>query len=346
MKRQKIFLGAYLNVINAQNLNCRSLSKYLDKKKYKIISLSLGNNLDLDKIEDVFIIKVSPLFYKTSNFFSFLLGVLISDICYFPKHQSTPKLAVLLARLLKRKIFTTIEGNMCDESKENMISNFGSLSRIKSYFRLFPNIYGITTHIINNSTCAVNTKDHPLFLGVDRGNFKFIRFRDKLNEIIFIGSLNKRKNVNDFINLAKLFPDLKFHVVGSGPEEFNLKEISTSNVFFHGSLNHLQLSDLLNKIDLHFLPSKSEGFPKVILETASLGIPSILYNTYGADEWIDSGVNGFLLSEFTEVVDLIDKLKKNSNLLYQNSTQTVKISEIFDWNLMIKYWENEIDSLL
>ena len=42
MSKVKIFLGAYLDVINAQNLNCRHIAKYLDKNKFKVYSLSIN----------------------------------------------------------------------------------------------------------------------------------------------------------------------------------------------------------------------------------------------------------------------------------------------------------------
>ena len=69
--------------------------------------------------------------------------------------------------------------------------------------------------------------------------------------------------------MSSYFPEISFNVVGDGPERKRLKSISGDNVIFHNKLNHECLSKLLRDMDLHFLPSKSEGFPKVVLETAS-----------------------------------------------------------------------------
>ena len=41
--RIKVFLGAYLNQTNAQNLNCLSLAKYLDKSKFEIYALEINH---------------------------------------------------------------------------------------------------------------------------------------------------------------------------------------------------------------------------------------------------------------------------------------------------------------
>ena len=54
------------------------------------------------------------------------------------------------------------------------------------------------------------------------------------------------------------------------------------------------------------MPSKSEGFPKVILEAASVGIPSIVYDSYGASEWMQNNKNGFIVKDFQNVIDIID----------------------------------------
>ena len=40
-KRQKVFLGAYVNSINAQNLNCRALALHIDSKRFKCSAMEL-----------------------------------------------------------------------------------------------------------------------------------------------------------------------------------------------------------------------------------------------------------------------------------------------------------------
>ena len=98
-------------------------------------------------------------------------------------------------------------------------------------------------------------------------------------------------------------------------------------------------------MDLHFLPSRSEGFPKVVLETASSSIPSILYDDYGADSWIDHSENGFVVSTFEEVKSIIDNLIENPDLLIRNSENVLELAEKFDWKIIIKSWEKVIDNL-
>lgn len=342
--KKKIFLGAYINVINAQNINCKSIASHLDKKKYSVKTLVLGDE-NIESLDAVSCIKVSILGYKISNFVAFIKGMLWADVCYFPKHQSTPKLILKIANFLDKKIFTTIEGNMCDTSKKSMVESFGSLENMKSYLSMIPNIFGITPHLILSSNCGVKINNYPLFLGVDKSIFSNNVIKNRVENLVFIGSLIKRKNLNDILDLAKHFKNITFNIIGDGPLKDKLKKKSTPNVHFFGELNSYDISNLLQNMDLHILLSRSEGFPKVILETASSAIPSLLYNDYGADRWINHSENGFVVSTFEEVKDTIDSLIKSPALLRKNSENVLELAEKFDWKIIIKSWEKVIDNL-
>ena len=245
------------------------------------------------------------------------------------------------ANLLRKKIFTTIEINMCNTSKESMIANFDGQSKMKEYFNLIPNIYGISSYLINDSNCGVKLYSFPLYLGVEN-EFFTSSVSSSLSNIVFMGSLIKRKNIDEILDLAVDFKDLTFHIIGDGFMRDELEKDSSSNVIFYGKLTHDKISDVLQNIDLHILLSRSEGFPKVILETASAGIPSIVYGDYGAEEWITNNVNGFVLSRKEDVIEKIKELMLNPEMLILNSKEAVKLADKFSWDKLIKKWEKEI----
>ena len=228
---------------------------------------------------------------------------------------------------------------MCDRSKRNILDYLGGEQSFKKHFNLIPNIFGITKDIISKANCGVQLEKKPLYLGVDCTNFT-PKVKQKLNNIVYVGRLVKSKDVIEILSLADIFSNINFHLVGQG----NLKK-ATTNVKFYGLLNHNELNDLFLEMDLHFLPSKSEGFPKVILETAAAGIPSIVYADYGAKEWISHSNNGFVINEFEQIVEIVKELQKNKNLLKENSKAAILLSEKFDWRIMIKDWENQILNL-
>ena len=95
-----------------------------------------------------------------------------------------------------------------------------------------------------------------------------------------------------------------------------------------------------------YFPSRLEGFPKVVLECAAAGVPSILYNDYGADEWIISGKNGFVVKDMDEAENTIKYLIENPTSLSELSQGATELGKSYDWNIVIKEWETVIDDLL
>ena len=78
---------------------------------------------------------------------------------------------------------------------------------------------------------------------------------------------------------------------------------------------------------------------------SSSSIPSLLYHDYGADRWIDTGVNGFVVRTKEEVLLRLQELIENPILLEKNSNGAFLLSKDFDWRIRIKDWEKAIDNL-
>lgn len=345
MRKKKIFLGGYINQMNAQNINCKSIAHHLDKDKYIVKTLVLGSE-NIPNITGVTYIRVYTFLYAISNLIAFIRAVFWSDVCYVPKHQSTPKFALKIARFFGTKIFTTIEGNMCDTSVKSMIDSFGSIEKMNNYFKYIVNIFGITKHLIQNSTCGVNLNNKPLVLGVEHKELNFNYPRTSLKNIIFIGSLIKRKRVDEIIKLAVIYPNITFHIVGDGALRNDLRSQATINVIFHGKISHNDIGSFLQDMDLNILLSKSEGFPKVILECASASVPSLLYDNYGASDWIETDKNGFVLQSFEEVKDKLSEILNNSKLIEDTSKGAYQMSLKYDWEKVINQWEQVIEELI
>ena len=343
MKLKKIFLAGYINSMNAQNINCKSIATHINKNHFKVFSMKLAD-------KKCVLINGVSLFscfrpFRISIPFAMIWGLIHCDIAYFPKHLDTPNWILRFARFLNRPVFTTIEMNMCDLGKENLIDNFGGPNNLLTHFNLISNIYGISQFIIDNANCGVCLNKKILSLGVDLKVYR-PKLKIKLNDIIFIGSLSERKRVFEVLKLAHTFPEITFHIVGDGPEFNKLKNSATINVIFYGQLNPIEISNLLEDIDLLFLPSKSEGFPKVILEAAASAVPSIVYSDYGATEWIYNGVNGFVADNFNDVIEIVNILLSKENLLKSCSRESISLASKFSWETRIKEWESEINNIL
>ena len=338
LAKKKIFLGAYINYTNAQNLNCLSLAKYLNKEKFEVYALEVySGNLVSEKIPGLHVFRC---FYphRISRYLGYLWGIMCCDVAYLPKGELVMWNRFWL-KLLRKKSFSTLEGIV--------------ITNLSTVYQGIDKFYAITEHIkdVHFRGEGFSTEKKILYLGVEVEHFfnpnKHI---EGLNKIIFIGRLLKRKGLYDLLELARSFPLIDFYIVGDGDPIEKAAIIEDAqhieNIEFMGVLSHSQLSHLLRKCDLHVFPSRQEGFPKVTLEAAVSGVPSVVYSDYGAAEWIRHGYDGFVVDTLDQMRETIQHLYDHPSLLQQASQNAVEMAKRFDWNVLIKEWEEEIESFL
>ena len=121
-----------------------------------------------------------------------------------------------------------------------------------------------------------------------------------------------------------------------------ISRLGLANCVAEGTLTHAQLSEKLKTIQLHVFPSRAEGFPKVTLETAAAGVPSIVYGDYGAEEWITTGKNGFVVKTIDEMASVIQDLLDHPEKLQPLADNARALAARFDWKIRVKDWEDEI----
>ena len=348
-KKIKIFLGGTINGRNAQNLNCLALAKYLDKSKYEVYTMAFENgDFNVEPIEGVKIIK-ARLPYRIFKYWIWLKGLAICDISYLP-HYVLYKYLFFWKKILKKKVFRTIEGTIIGNNYNGLIKIFKNEDNIRKQLNRSDKSYAISKYMAEYNYNRLGIRfDGVLYLGVDFELFKNDGAIKNLTDIVFIGNNLKYKGVEDYYHMAKTFPNINFHIVG-GEGNFDVvnetKKRNLPNVILHGSLSHDKLSEVLKNIQLMFFPSRSEGFPKVTLECASAGVPSIVYGDYGADEWITTGENGYVVNTLEEVKNIIEDLIANPDKLKELSKNAVKLGKKFDWEIVIKEWEREIEKIV
>ncbi len=162
---------------------------------------------------------------------------------------------------------------------------------------------------------------------------KEVRQKIKLNGFILVsaGRLVPWKGFGTLIeimpDILRIIPDIKLCIIGSGPEERNLKsQISNlkinENVFLTGQLSHEDLLIYLKAGDIFVLNTAYEGFSHHILEAMAIGIPVITTNRGGNSEIIDNGKNGILIDYNNK-----DELKKAIIDLYNSLVLKMKLTQ-------------------
>ena len=347
MKRTKVFLSGIVNCTNAQNLNCLALAKHLNKSKFEVRTLTVySGDLPVEKIEGV---KYLPIRYpaKIRHRLQLIRGILWADVSYLCKPEYW-KLQRWLLCVFRKKAFKTIEGAFIGTNLEKALALNATIESVRQSLEFTGNTYSITAAMrpVNEKAIGLRTSEKVLYLGVDTECFANVVKRDRLTDVAIVGSNLFYKGLVDFFELAKRFPNLKFHVIGSGMGKVSpsdeVKKLGLSNVVCHGNLSHAELAETLKQIQLHVFPSRAEGFPKVTLETAAAGVPSVVYDDYGADEWITTGKDGFVVKTLDEMAAVIHDLLDHPEKLQSLSDNAKVMAKRFDWKVLVKEWEDEI----
>ena len=144
----------------------------------------------------------------------------------------------------------------------------------------------------------------------------------KIVEICFVGALNNHKGVDKILEALKCLnnKDIKyiFHFVGDGPQRIDFEKTAKLlrfEIIFHGFLAKDSISNIYSRCDFIILPSKSEGFPKVIGEAMNFGCIPIVSDVSCISQYIQDGVNGFLY-KFSDIKSLSNHI---ANLVSENS---------------------------
>ena len=144
----------------------------------------------------------------------------------------------------------------------------------------------------------INSK---LFLPVGNENIptisgKFKKNKDQIN--IFWGGLHiPRKSLNIGLEaLSKLPKDInwKLHITGKGKLNRKWKILSSKKniekkCIFYGYLkNKRDVPKIMKKCNIHLFTSIKEDTPAIIMETMTLGIPTICFDLYGAKDLVNN----------------------------------------------------------
>ena len=113
---------------------------------------------------------------------------------------------------------------------------------------------------------------------------------------------------------------------------FNLGEVANKDI-----AKYYQISDLF------LMPSRGEGFPRVLLEAMASGCPSIAFNVGGVSEILpEDNVNHFIINLDNEArfVDQSIKLINDSILLEKQSKKSYEKANIYSTENIVDMYVN------
>lgn len=181
------------------------------------------------------------------------------------------------------------------------------------------------------------------------------QFAEK-NEVIIthISNFRKVKRVDDVIRIfAGVQQQLsaKLLMVGDGPELHQVKNLArelgiSDKVFFLGKSKRIE--QITSISDVFLLPSETESFGLVALESMASGVAVVSSNVGGLPEVNKDGVTGFLneVGDIEGMIASVLTILKDKDTLARFKTNALEHSQKFELNKIVPVYENLYLSLV
>ena len=180
---------------------------------------------------------------------------------------------------------------------------------------------------LKNIHISIDTVDVNYFRNTtlkDRNNKDYLVRRKKFPEcsLLYVGQLIKRKGIIQVLKALNYLrdPEIGLIIVGSGPQEKELKkfckENNLNNIFFEGFQQQEMLPKYYALADIFILPSFEEVWGLVVNEALASGLYVLSSKYAGASyDLIKDGFNGevFNPGNVDEIAKLIKKSKDEIN---------------------------------
>lgn len=147
-------------------------------------------------------------------------------------------------------------------------------------------------------------------------------------------------------------PDWVLHIYGDGPLENDLrKKVLQKNlqdhIFIHAAVSNI--GDKYSENSLFVLSSRQEGFPLVLLEAMSAGLPCVAYNCKsGPAQLLNNGENGILVEaqDITALSQAISLLIQNPSLCQQYAAKAQLSAQDYSLPRVMGHWTSLFQNLL
>lgn len=179
----------------------------------------------------------------------------------------------------------------------------------------------------------------------------FISHKEK--KVLSVGRLTEQKGFDLLLKawnlVEKEIGDWQLEIVGSGVDEGKLKEmikeLHLSNVTISPFTDDIK-SKYANA-SIYCLPSRTEGFGLVVVEAATMSVPSVAFACGGPEEIICDGENGFLVERENHrmMAEKMIVLMRNKKLREQMSNNCYEWAKKFQIENIIENWTRLIEAL-
>jgi glycosyltransferase involved in cell wall biosynthesis len=314
----------------------------LDKKRYTI-DLIVGDDFNReilmgrDRNGEVNVMQIGglkgPLNFLYDPVILWKLIKLFKNNKYDIVHTHTTKTGILgrlAARFVKVSVIICGLHGSAFGAFNSRLLNWALIS-LEKYTSGFTDAYISVSNMLSErykkEGIGVNSKYYTVLSGIDLKNFYNIKSKVDKNIIarelkfdshaFIVGNVARLEAVKGHRYLVDAFKlvkekrkDIKLVllIVGEGEERERLTKYAQriglgENIIFTGYRKDIE--KIMGIMDMMVLTSLREGLPRVLVQAAAVGLPSVAFNVDGVPEIVKDGMNGFLVepknvNEFSE----------------------------------------------
>lgn len=223
----------------------------------------------------------------------------------------------------------------------------------KAFFRFFLKkadlTFGETKELVSFFAEISGNPDKVLWFPNVRKKSKTIKISPYQKRLVFISHVKQSKGINEILEVSKrLPPDYTLDIYGPIKDEsYTADYFKQYNVTYRGTINPDQVTNTLINYDILLLPTfhSGEGYPGIVIEAFSVGIPVIATNFGGIPEIVTDRYNGRLISP-QNTDELEEAILSFHSKNYSNYSQNALLSfhENFDSDTVNKRITNKIIS--
>ena len=273
------------------------ISLNLIDKKIKVIALpKIGGNSLILKIKTVFILQI----YN----FHIIRNLFINDYVHLRGPNSVTLISLFILPFFQFKSIWFKYATNWNNTQSSINYKFQKWFLSKVLVRIKVTINGfwinLPKHIIPfENPCLTE-------LQIIEGNqiVKTKQFGAPY-QVVFVGRIDSAKGIDIIIEFIQKIDnsDIEFfHVIGEGELKDEFEKVLNATKIpnnFYGNLPQTELFEILKIAHCIFLPSKSEGFPKVLAEAMNFGCIPIASTVGSITHYIKDSESGIILNEIT-----------------------------------------------
>ena len=199
-----------------------------------------------------------------------------------------------------------------------------------------------------------NPIEYPLSLDRGRSIYPDTLISPSKKIILASGRLHKFKQfdllIKAFSSIQGEYQEWNLVILGDGEERKSLEKMIfdfdiSEKAFLPGTAGNI--SEWYERADLFVLCSKVEGFPNVLLESMSYGLPCISFDCdTGPSDMIEDGVNGLLINPQEKeqgITKALVKMINDEELCSNFSRQSILLRERYAVKNIMQIWNKALD---